>query len=105
MKARHRVLSRRGIKTMQSISGRSIPSAQRSSYLDLYILMERKRRLEKELASQEVKRVIAKKQLQGIDKKIVKLQALQSEEFEAGKVKKSQKRGPTSIKTMSIHYG
>lgn len=101
MKKETQRLGLRNVKTLQSISARSIPRVQRSSYLELYLMMEKKRRLEKEISILEVRRNIAKKQLISINKRIDKLQSEGIEE------QRGLLRQPASkpMKRMAIHYG
>jgi len=94
-------LGLRDVKTMQSISARSIPRVQRSSYLDLYLMTEKKRRLEKEISSLDVRRIIAKKQLLSINKMINKLQGEGHEEQSVTLHRPAAK----PLKRMAIHYG
>ncbi|MBI5701002.1 hypothetical protein HZC34_04040 [Candidatus Saganbacteria bacterium] len=101
MKRRTQRLGLRDVKSMQSISARSIPRVQRSSYLDLYLMTEKRRRLEKEISILEVRRNIARKQLTIINKNIDKLQG------EGIEKQRGRSRPPASkpMKRMAIHYG
>ena len=94
-------LGLRDVKSMQSISARSIPRVQRSSYLDLYLMTEKKRRLEKEISSLDVRRNIAKKQLLSINKMVNKLQGEGVEEQRDT----SHRPAAKPMKRMAIHYG
>lgn len=93
----------RNVKTLQSISARSIPRAQRSSYLELYLMIEKKRRLEKEISILNVRETIARKQLTSINKRI---DILQSEGIAEQKGMPPSSLRPTrQMKKMSINYG
>lgn len=99
-KETHR-LGLRDVKSMQSISARSIPRVQRSGYLDLYLMTEKKRRLEKEISILEVRRNIAKKQLTIINKRVDKLQSEGLEEQRGTLHQPAAK----PMKRMRIQYG
>jgi len=102
VKKKREVATFRNIKSLQSLGARSIPKVQRSSYLDLYLLIERKRRLDKEISVLDRRRTIAKKQLGSVNKRIAKLQ---DETFEKQETLKTPKQTHKPMKRMAIHYG
>lgn len=93
----------RDIKSIRSEGARSIPKAQRSSYLELYVLGSEKHRLEKEIFALGKRMEAAKKQFDSICKRINKLQ---KETYNCGKQKiKTCKDVPTKpLNTMAINY-
>ena len=93
----------RGIKSMHSTSKRSIPRAESSAYLDLYMLRKEKDRLEKEIYILEKRKKDAEKKLNDIDKQMDKLQKAEVER----KDKASQgfsELPDKNWKTMSLKY-
>lgn len=91
----------RDIKGMHSIGARSIPKAQRSDYLELYMVRKEKDRLEKEIFALDKKRSAALRQLNNINQRIEKLQK------EANEKQKINSRGGAPVrplKTMTINY-
>jgi predicted nucleic acid-binding Zn-ribbon protein len=59
---------------MHSIGARSIPKAQRSDYLELYVLDREKSRLEKEVYATDKRRNNTQKRLNNITSRMEKLQ-------------------------------
>lgn len=101
MKGIQQVASVREIKSIRSIGARSIPKAQRSTYLELYMHRREKDRLEKELFLLDKRRSTAKKLLSSIDKRLEKLQT----EAQVGQKVKTYRNVPTKpLKKMSIKY-
>ncbi|MFH1859814.1 MAG: hypothetical protein ABH870_02180 [bacterium] len=101
MKTMKQVLGAGNIKSMHSVGARSIPKIQRSSYLELYMLKGEKDRLEKEIFALDKRRHTAKRQLDGINKRIERLQ----EEIHEEKKVKTYNDVPTRVlKKMAINY-
>ena len=92
MKGIQQVASVREIKSIRSIGARSIPKAQRSTYLELYMHRREKDRLEKELFLLDKRKNTAKRLLDSNNKRIEKLQ---TEAHEEQKVK-TYRNIPTS---------
>jgi peptidoglycan hydrolase CwlO-like protein len=91
----------RDIKSIRSIGARSIPKAQRSSYLELYVLGSEKNRLEKEIFALDKRINAAKKQFDSICNRIKQLQKETRDKQEI----KTYKDIPTKpLKTMPINY-
>ncbi len=91
----------RDIKSIHSVGARSIPKVQRSSYLELYMLRREKDKLEKEIFALDKRRSAAHRQLNGINKRIERLQEEVQEEQEI----KTYRSIPTRpFKTMAITY-
>jgi prefoldin subunit 5 len=88
---------------MHSTGRRSIPKAQSSSYLDLYMLQKERERLEKE-------RSLLEKRGQGIEKRLKEIQqqieALEKSAKEGGGTERAFKKGPSAKqwKTMALKY-
>ncbi|MFH1519620.1 MAG: hypothetical protein ABIE75_03510 [Candidatus Omnitrophota bacterium] len=91
----------REIKSIHSINARSIPKAQRSAYLELYMFRREKDRLEKEIFVLDKRRNTAKRLLGSINKRIEKLQ---TETHEKQKIKTHRNVPTKPLKTMSIQY-
>ena len=91
----------REIKSAHSVGARSIPKAQRSSYLELYVLGSEKNRLEKEIFALDKRRDVAKKRLDSACKRIKKLQ---KETHERQKIKTYRDVPTKPLKTMAINY-
>lgn len=64
----------RAIKSPRSVGVRSVPKAQRSTYLELYMLRNEKDRVEKEISVLDKRRNAAKRQLDSVCSRIAKLQ-------------------------------
>lgn len=93
----------RNIKSIQSIGARSIPKVQRStSYLELYMLRRKKDRLEKEIFALDKKRNTANRQMDGISKRIERLQKEAHNEDQ--KIKTCRDIHTRPLKTMAINY-
>ena len=101
MKGIQRVASVREIKSIRSIGARSIPKAQRSTYLELYMHRREKDRIEKELFLLDKRRDTAKKLLNSVNKRLEKLQ---TEAHEEQKVKPYRSVPTKTLKTLSIPY-
>ncbi len=101
MRGIQQVASVREIKSIRSIGARSIPKAQRSTYLELYMHRREKDRLEKELFLLDKRRATAKKLLNSINKRLEKLQTEANEEQ---KVKTCMNIPTKPLKTLSIQY-
>ena len=100
MKTVQQLLSLRDTKSLHSIGATSIPKAQRSSHLGLYVLEMEKKRLEKEIFALDKRRNAAKRQLHTANDRIEKLQKEVWEKSGAktGKIPKNQ------LKTMVLNY-
>jgi len=101
MKGVQQVASVREIKSIRSIGARSIPKAQRSTYLELYMHRREKDRIEKELFLLDKRRDTAKKLLNSVNKRLEKLQ---TEAHEEQKVKPYRSVPTKPLKTLSIQY-
>ena len=101
MKGILQVTGVREIKSMHSVGARSIPKAQRSAYLELYVHRREKDRLEKETFVLDKRRNTAKRLLDSINKRIEKLQ---TEAHEEQKVKTYRNIPTKPLKTLSIKY-
>lgn len=91
----------RSIRSMHSSGKRSIPRVQSSAYLDLYMLPKEKDRLEKVIFVLDKRRNTANRQLDGINKRIEKLQ---KETHEEQKIKTYRSVPTRPLKTMAINY-
>lgn len=92
-------------KTMHTIKRRSIPRAQSSAYLDLYMLGKEKDRLEKETKVLEDKRTAIQKRLDDIDKEMEKLQKLEARRGQqAAKREEPEESAEKKWKTMHLKY-
>jgi hypothetical protein len=101
MKGMLQTPSARNIKSIHSIGARSIPKAQRSGYLELYILVSERNRLEKEIFALDKRRSTAKRQLNSVCKRIKKLQ---KETHEAQEIKTHRGAPTKPLRTMAINY-
>jgi len=101
MKGIQQVISGRDIKSIHSVGARSIPKAQRSAYLELYMHRREKDRLEKEIFALDKRRNTAKRLLDSINKRIEKLQ---TETHEEQKIKTYRNIPTKPLKTLSIQY-
>jgi len=101
MKGIQQVIGIREIKSIHSIGARSLPKAQRSAYLDLYMHRREKDRLEKEIFVLDKRRNTAKRFLDSINKRIEKLQ---TETHEERKVKTYRNIPTKPLKTLPIQY-
>ncbi len=101
MKGIQQVTGSREIKSMHSVGARSIPKAQRSAYLELYMHRREKDRLEKEIFVLDKRRNTAKRLLGSIDKRIEKLQ---TEAHEEQKIKTYGNIPTKPLKTFSMQY-
>jgi len=91
----------RDIKSIHSVGARSIPKAQRSAYLELYMHRREKDRLEKEIFVLDKRRSTAQRLLDSINKRIEKLQ---KETHEEQKIKTYRNIPTKPLKTLSIQY-
>ena len=91
----------RDIKSIHSVGARSIPKAQRSAYLELYMHRREKDRLEKEIFVLDKRRSTAQSLLDSINKRIEKLQ---TETHEEQKIKTYRNIPTKPLKTLSIQY-
>ena len=89
------------IKSIHSIGARSIPKAQRSSHLDLYVFEREKDRLEKEIFALNKRTSIAKRQLDSAYRRIKKLQ---EGIYEEQKIKTHRSVPTRPLKAMAINY-
>ncbi len=101
MKGTLQTLGIRDIKSTHSVGARSIPKAQRSSYLELYVLGSEKQRLEKEIFALDKRRDAAKKQFDSICKRI---KNLQKETHDKQEIKTCRDIPTKPLKTMPINY-
>lgn len=101
MKGIQQVTGSREIKSMHSVGARSLPKAQRSAYLELYMHRREKDRLKKEIFALDKRRNAAQRLSDAISKRIKKLQTETHEESKA----KPYKNVPTkSLKTLPMQY-
>jgi septal ring factor EnvC (AmiA/AmiB activator) len=89
------------IKSVHSIGASSIGKAQRSSYLELYMLRREKDRLEKEIFALDKRTSTSKRQLDSITKRIKKLQ---NQTHKEQKIKTYRSAPTKPLKTMAINY-
>lgn len=89
------------IKSIHSAGARSIPKAQRSSYLELYMLRREKDRLEKEIFVLDKRTSTTKRQLDSVNKRI---QNLQKETHKKLQIKTYRGVPTKPLKTMPIKY-
>ncbi len=101
MKTVQQLSSLSNIKSVHSIGATSIPKAQRSCHLELYVLESEKKRLEKEIFALNKRRSTAKRQLNSINKRIEKLQ---EETHQKQKIKTYRGVPTKPLKTMAINY-
>jgi len=101
MKGIQQVISIRDVKSIHSIGARSIPKAQRSTYLELYTHRREKDRLEKEVFALDKRKNTAQRLLDSINKRIEKLQ---TETHEEQKIKTYRNIPTKSLKTFSMQY-
>jgi len=100
MKTVQQLSSLNNIKSVRSIGATSIPKAQRSGHLELYVLESEKNRLEKELFVLDKRRNTVRKQLDSVSDRIEKLQKQISEKRGA----KTGKTPKNPLKTMILNY-
>jgi vacuolar-type H+-ATPase subunit I/STV1 len=101
MKGIQQVIGVRDIKSIHSIGARSVPKAQRSAYMELYMHKKEKDRLEKQIFVLDKKRNTAQRLLDSINKRIEKLQ---TETHEEQKVKTYRNIPTKPLKTLSMQY-
>ncbi len=108
MKGIQQVTGIKEVKSMHSVGARSIPKAQRSAYLDLYMHRREKDRLEKEIFVLDKRRNTAQRLLDSINKRI---ERLQTEAHEEQKIKTYRSVpsprgafGTKPLKTFSLQY-
>lgn len=100
MKTVQQLSSLSDTKSLHSIGATSIPKAQRSSHLGLYVLESEKNRLEKEIFALDKRRNSVRKQLDSTNDRIEKLQkeVLEKRGAKTGKTLKNP------LKTMVLNY-
>ena len=101
MKGMQQISSLRNLKDIHSVGIRSIPKAQRSSYLELYVLRREKDRLEKEIVALKKRKAAADRQLGSITKHIERLQSGAHEDQKTKGPRGTPMRRP---KSMAISY-
>lgn len=103
MKGVSEISGLQSIKSMHSGGKRSIPRAQSSAYLDLYILRKEKDRLEKDIYILDKRKNDLQKKLDEVNKQMDKLQKSATEEKEkpSPEVKKPSEK---DWKTMALQY-
>jgi predicted nucleic acid-binding Zn-ribbon protein len=101
MKTVQQLSSLSNIKSLHSIGATSIPKAQRSSHLGLYVLESEKKRLEKEIFVLDKRRNTVRKQLDSVNDRIEKLQ---KQAWEKRGVKAAGKTPKKPLKTMVMNY-
>lgn len=101
MRGTMHITGSRDIKTIHSVGVRSIPKAQRSSYLELYRLRREKDRLEKEIFALDKRKDSAGRQLRTICKRIEKLQ---KETLDEQRSRACERRAAGTFKTVAINY-
>jgi predicted nucleic acid-binding Zn-ribbon protein len=101
MRGMHQISSLGNMKSAHSIGARSIPKAQRSTYLELYLLRREKDRLEKEIFALDKRKTSADRQLDSISKRI---ERLQKETHEEQKIKTYRGISAKPLKKMAINY-
>jgi len=89
------------IKSVHSVGAHSIGKAQRSSYLELYMLRREKDRLEKEIFVLDKRASTNKRQLDSINRRI---QDLQKETHKKQRIKTCRSVPAKPLKTMAINY-
>mgnify|MGYP001594578659 CR=1 FL=1 len=82
MKSSSEISGLQSIKSMHGSSKRSIPRVQSSAYLDLYMLMKNKDRLEKEIYILDKRKKDAQKRLDEINKDMDELSKVKTEKKE-----------------------
>jgi len=91
----------RNLRSMHSVGARSVPKAQRSPYLDLYVLKKEKDRLEKEMTLLEKRKMINGRLLSDVNKLIAGLQTEVQADQEIKTVKHTKSN---TLRTMPIKY-
>jgi len=91
----------RNLRSMHSVGARSVPKAQRSPYLDLYVLKKEKDRLEKEMTLLEKRKLINGRLLNDVNKLIAGLQTEVQDDQEIKTVKHTRSN---TLRTMPIKY-
>lgn len=96
----------RDIRGMRSIGRRSIPKAQSSSYLDLYVLQKERERLEKERSLLEKRRQGIERRLKEVQEQMEKLEKPAQGGGDGGGVERAFKKGPSerTWKTITLKY-
>ena len=101
MKRIQQLLGFKDIKGLHTVGLSAIPKKQRSTYLDLYVLIKEKERLEKEIFVLDKRKKTANRQLSAIEKRIEGLK----QEMQFGEVTKIPRgESKKAFKTMSIKY-
>lgn len=103
MKGVSEISGLRSIRSMHSSGKRSIPRAQSSAYLDLYMLRKEKDRLEKELYILDKRTKDIQKKLDDLNKQMEKLQK-QEVERKQSVGKEFKKPTEKDWKTMDLKY-
>jgi predicted nucleic acid-binding Zn-ribbon protein len=101
MKTVQQLSSLRDTKSLHSIGATSIPKAQRSGHLELYVLESEKNRLEKEVFALDKRRNSMRKQLNGVNDRIEKLQ---KQMWGKRGVKAANVTSKKPLKTMVMNY-
>jgi len=93
----------RDIRTMHSSKKRSIPRAQSSAYLDLYMLRKEKDRLEKEVYNLDKRKKNIQKRIDEINAEMDKLEKEETLKRQ-DRPKKLKKPSEKGWKTMPLKY-
>jgi len=93
----------REIRTMHSSQKRSIPRAQSSVYLDMYMLRKEKERLEKKACILDKRKKAIQKRLDEINAEMDKLQKTEARRPERNP-KSFEKPSGKDWKTMALNY-
>ena len=101
MKTVQQLSSLRDTKSLHSIGASSIPKAQRSGHLELYVLESEKKRLENEVFVLDKRRNSMRKQLDSVNDRIGKLQ---KQIWEKRGVKAAGETPKKPLKTMVMKY-
>ena len=101
MKSLPRIKGLRDVGSVHFKGIRSIPKAQRSKYLDLYMLRREKDRLDREVLELNRKKRAAAKQLKSVNFRIDQLLRTSHDEQ---KIKTHQTVPTRPLKTMGINY-
>lgn len=103
MKSSSEIGGLQSIRGMHDSSKRSIPLAQSSAYLDLYMLKKKKDRLEKEIYILDKRKKDAQKRLDETNKDMDELREAKAEKKEEI-LRESQKPSGKNWKSMSLKY-
>ncbi len=100
MKGIQQLTGVRDIKSIHSVGASCVPKAQRSAYIEMYMHIRAKNRLEKEIFILDKRKETAQRLLDSLNKRIGKLQAEVQEEHH--KTCRSNPAKP--LKKMSVQY-